>query len=294
MRMSFAVAKHARNCDLIHANWTLSAALAQLTRFYHRCPIVVTVHGSDIYQAAQLSSFKSATRYFLNRCEKVVAVSESLAQETKSLGVPEKKLEVIPDGVDINQFRPSGIARDPIILFVGSLIERKGLRFLIKSMPAVLQKYPRYSLVLAGEGPQQQELTELAKEIDMIDRIKFLGAQPPEKVQELMRRARIFVLPSIEEGLGVVLLEALSSGTPCVATSVGGIPDLITSEVGVLVPSKDSSSLSRAIIALLADDSKWRQMSIKARQRIQSKFSWQSISLRLIDQYTQILGYDNK
>jgi len=107
-----------------------------------------------------------------------------------------------------------------------------------------------------------------------------------------MRRARLFVLPSIEEGLGVVILEALASGTPCVGSHVGGIPDAISPDVGMLVPPADEYALSQAIIRLLADEEAWRTMSRHARARALEHYAWAHSAKRLTEIYQEILNGD--
>ena len=131
------------------------------------------------------------------------------------------------------------------------LNERKGVRYLLAAMPAVFRCLPHFRLVLVGDGPQDQMLMGLAQELGILDSVTFLGFQPQEEVRAWMQRTKLLVLPSLEEGLGVVLLEALACGTPVVASHVDGIPEVITPEVGVLVQPADTAALGTAIQSVL-------------------------------------------
>lgn len=283
------VIRHAQGCDVIHCNWTLSAIAAWLGSWVHRRPMVVTVQGSDIYQAPSFAPVRVMTRLALNGMGRVLTLSRSLAEATAALGIAPDRITILPNGVDTNLFRPAAIEREPMLLFVGSLIERKGVATLIKAMHAVSPYFPEHRLVLAGDGPQQPMLENLARELGEAERVVFLGAQSQPQVADLMRRARIFVLASVEEGLGVVLLEALASGTPCVASNVGGIPDIVTPSVGVLVPPADVTALAAAIRQLLADPQQIEAMRQSARQRALERFSWSSIAERLLSIYADVI-----
>ncbi len=284
-----AIARLSRECDIIHSNWTLSAAAAWMGRSYHRRPIVVTVHGSDIFQAAKIPVIAQITRKTLTACDHIIAVGRSLAQATVQLGVSSQCIEVLPDGVDVTRYSPS-TDRAPVILFVGSLIERKGIRYLLEAWSQIASGYSHMQLVLIGEGSQRKELEQFTRSLGLAGRVQFLGAQPPAQVAEWMRRAQLFVLPSVEEGLGVVLLEALASGTPCVATDVGGIPDVVTPDVGVLVPPRNPEALADAIQSILSHQEHWGELSAHARQRAVEQYSWEVIGARLMGIYRSVLA----
>ncbi len=289
MAHTLAIMRFARDCDIIHANWTLSAAAAWTGQFYHRRPILVTLQGSDIYQATQLPLVSRFTAMVLKRSSRVLAISKSLAEATIALGISPSQVEVVSDGVDTDKFCPSGEERKSFIVFVGSLIERKGLRHLIRAMSQVRREFPECRLVIIGEGPQQAELNSLADSLGIADNVSFVGPQTPVQISQWMQQARLFVLPSVEEGLGVVLLEALASGTPCVATSVGGIPDVVSPEVGILVPPAEPDALAEAIIALWRDRQRWEMASRRARERAVERFSWKSIACHLVELYQAVI-----
>ncbi|MCX6043483.1 MAG: glycosyltransferase [Chloroflexi bacterium] len=280
----------ARGCDLIHAHFTLSAAAACVGRQRHRCPVIATVQGSDIYQVPQYPGGAWFTRTTLNACNRVTALSRSLQDTTVALGVPRDKIEVIPNSIDTSQFTPpTAKAREKIILFTGWLIKRKGVEYLLRALPAVLQACPDYRLVVIGEGPEEANLKALATNVAIHEQVTFAGFLPQEGVRAWLQRAKLFVLPSLEEGLGVVVLEALACGTPVVASNVGGIVDMVTETVGALVPATDVSALASAMIQILANDQEWARMSMRAREHAVANFSGPQIAKQYIDLYDSVL-----
>ncbi len=280
--LTVAVMRHARDCDVIHAHWTLSAMAAWLAQGVHRRPIVLTVHGSDVFQAPRLPLVGGLTRATLRRCRRVIAVSAALAEATVALGLPPERMEVLPDGIDVDRFTPGPAAREPLLLFVGSLIERKGAQHLLDALPDIAARFPEVRLAIVGDGPQRSALEQQARALGLADRVEFVGFQSQAQIAVWMRRARLFVLPSLEEALGIVLLEALASGTPCVASRVGGIPEVVTPEVGRVVPPADPASLSQAIVSVLADPQAWAAMHQRARPHVLANcYTWRKVALRL-------------
>ncbi|MDW8292644.1 MAG: glycosyltransferase [Anaerolineae bacterium] len=257
----------AHNFDIIHAHWTLSAASAIPAASIHRRPLLVTTQGSDILTFAQRGAIpRILTRVTLSRCTYTVALSRHLAQKVIELGIPSDKVDVIPNGVDTEFFAPS-TRREDIILFAGSLIERKGLRYLLEAFESVCHLLPSFKLVVVGEGPLLPTYQRWVESRGLRDRVLFLGELPHSEVRNWMQIAKLFVLPSTEEGLGVVLLESLACGTPVLASSVNGIVDIVDSNVGALVKPRSSQQLAEGMIALLGDRDKWFELSVNARAR---------------------------
>lgn len=283
-------ARYAATCDLVHAQWTLSAAAANLGRWLHRRPVMVTVHGTDVFQASRFPLGAWFARSALRRCDRITALSRALAEATGTLGVPVEDILVTPYGVDVTRFTPIPESeREKTILYVGSFIERKGLSYLLGAMPEVLRCLPGYRLVLIGDGPQQAALEDLASSVGIRAQVEFLPFQPHGEVRRWMQIARLLVLPSTEEGMGVVLLEALACGTPVVASAVGGIPEVVDSQVGRLVPPGDVAALSRAMCEVLTDAQLWRRLSNGARGRAVTRYSWDRVARRFISLYEEVL-----
>lgn len=287
---TLTTAHYAQGFDLIHANWTLAGMMAWVSQFYHRRPVLVTVHGSDIVQATRLPLVRQLTQRMLKASAGIIAVSHALKEATAAQGISSQAIRVIPDGIDLKKFYPAPEKRAPLILYVGSLIKIKGVNYLIESMSQVARRFPEYRLVIIGEGPELQSLKSLGQKLEIANAIAFVGTQTPIQVRDWMQQASLLVLPSLEEGLGVVLLEALACGTPCVGTSVGGIPDVITPEVGVLVPPADPSALAEAMLGVLAEPERWALLSRNARRWVEQQFDWDIIAKKIIQVYEQVLS----
>lgn len=284
------IGRHAQTADVIHCNWSLSGLAAYLSKWKHKKSYVITVQGSDIFQTINIPVVRGMVRLALKKASHIIALSEDLKTGTKKFGIPDEKITVIPNGVNISQF-PMGIdePREAQIIFVGSLIERKGVNFLIEAMSIIHKECPEAKLLLVGEGKDREEYERMVSELDLGNSITFLGTQSQERVSELLRQSRLFVLPSIEEGQGVVLVEALASGTPCVGSRVGGIPDVISSDVGALVVAGDIKALANAILQYLKDDHLWSQASKSARIRAQKMYNWDELAKRIVKVYIQVL-----
>mgnify|MGYP005839975597 CR=1 FL=1 len=287
---TLATVRSARLCDLVHAHWTLSAGVACLGRSLHRKPVIATVQGSDIFQIPRHPVGAWLTRSILLACDRVTALSHALKERVVELGVNPERVHIIPNGVDTAQFvPPDEEERENLILFVGSLIERKGVRYLLRAMPAVFSDFPNYRLVVVGDGPQAGFLRTLADDLGLGERVTFVGFQPQDMIRSLMQRARLLVLPSLEEGMGVVLVEALACGTPIVASHVDGIRDVITPDVGVMVAPADSAALFAGVREVLGDPVRWKAMSRSARTRAVTHYGWDEIAARFVDLYRSLL-----
>jgi glycosyltransferase involved in cell wall biosynthesis len=287
---ALAIARHARDCDLIHAHWTFSGFAAWIGGRLHGRPVVCTVQGSDVYRAMRGPAAGWCSRRALNGARRVIALSRDLARTAQERGVRSDRMRIIPHGVDCRFFHPDEQPRRPVLLFAGSLIERKGIRFLLRSMAQVRTAHPQHTLAVLGDGPQRRELERLTADLGLETAVSFLGDQPPAAVAEWMRRAELFILPSLEEGQGVVVLEALASETPCVASRVGGIPEMLPPEWGTLVPPGDSGALAEAIVALLRQPEKTRSMGEQARLGVCERFDSRVEAARILAVYREALS----
>jgi glycosyltransferase involved in cell wall biosynthesis len=284
---ALAIARHARGCDLIHAHWVLSAFAAALTAPFHRRPIICTVQGSDVYQALRMPLFGAIGRSALRSAQKVIALSQSLADEAAARGVPAEKITIIPNGVDTALFSPNGNPREPVVLFAGSLIQRKGAAVLIEAFALIQARHPDWRLVLIGDGPEREKLETLAARSGLADVVRFTGSLTPVDTARWMRRAEIFGMPSLEEGQGVAMLEALASGVPCVASRVGGIPEILSPDWGALVPPSDPRALAAALRELMEQAESRRAMGRAAAAGVRGKYDWSVIARRIMDVYAE-------
>lgn len=283
-----AVVRFTRGFDLIHAQWTLSAGIAALTRKIHRCPIVATLQGSDLFQVPRSRAGRFLTRWTLNRTHQITVLSNALFREVVKIGISQDKVKIIPNGVDIHQFFPKE-SRENTILYVGSLIKRKGVMYLIEAFSMLADKYPEYSLTIVGSGEEFENLQQITRDKGLLSRVIFTGAISPNEVKDRMQQAKVFVLPSLEEGLGVVLLEALACGTPVVASSVGGIKDIVSPGVGLLVSPASPEELMSGMDWLLKNRSNWEIMSKNARRKAIQEYDWTNIARQFVIIYQKLI-----
>jgi len=285
-----AVAKYAKGFDIIHANFSLSGLAALLSKRIHKAPYIITVQGSDVFKTINKPVINIFIGKALINAEKVIALSGSLADTTKQFGVSDQKIVVIPNGINISKF-PLGSydKRENQLLFVGSLIERKGVKFLLEAMKQIHQRFPDYKLIVVGEGDQKTSLIDYVKRHGLANCVQFLGTQSQSRVGELMRQSKLLILPSIEEGQGVVLVEALASGTPCIGSNVGGIPDVISSDVGYLFEPGNSNQLAKGILHFIKDQDLWMETSKNARIKAQENYDWNKLTDRITKIYKTII-----
>jgi glycosyltransferase involved in cell wall biosynthesis len=175
-----------------------------------------------------------------------------------------------------------------VLLFVGFLIERKGVRHLLDADPAILSRHPDLRIVLIGKGPEEETLRARAAALGIADAVTFAGFLPHAEVIQWMQRARVLVLPSLEEGQGAVLLEALAAGTPVAGSNVDGIAEVITSQVGRLFAAGDAPGLAAAVCDLLADPACWQQTSAAARELALKTYDWRVLAQRYLALYEAV------
>lgn len=288
-----AIGRAAKGCDLIHAHFTVSAAAALAVRPWHRLPVVTTVHGSDVFQVPKLPLGTPFTRSVLRQSAAVTTVSTALFDACRALDVPPSKVSIISNSVDTTAYTPPAEqtmgAREPFVLFVGSLITRKGVDTLVRAMAQVVTTLPDHRLVVVGEGPEQATLAGLAASLGIAAQVEFVGFLPQADVARWMQRARLFVLPSNEEGQGVVVLEAMASGTPVVASNVGGIPEVVVEGTGLLAPPGNAEVLAAQMLSLLEDAAYWQQLSLAGRRHVGQHYSPRVIGACYRDLYAAVL-----
>jgi glycosyltransferase involved in cell wall biosynthesis len=277
---------HGRQMDVVHAHWTLAGIAAWLMAPLTGRPFVLTVHGSDVFLAGRIPLVAAATRAMLRRCRHVFAVSQALREAVITLGADPKRVAVVPNGIDRSLFGPGPEVREPLVLFVGSLIPLKGVDVLLEAVAGLVQTIPAVRVALVGEGPERAALDAKARRLGVAERVTFTGSQTQSQVALWMRQARVFVLPSHQEGLGVVLLEALASGTPCIASRTGGIVDILTSETGILISPGQATELRAGLVDLLTDDRRWQSMSRAGRYYIETQsWTWPRVASVVSDVY---------
>ncbi len=238
LRFVIVALLHARGCDVIYANWLGAGVVGALVNFMTSKPLVVTFRGDDGYLARDRLLWRLLTKWVARRASVVAPVSAELLNIMSALGVPEKKLLLPRFGVDTEMFHPPDDLRqkspETSILFVGSLIMRKGLHDLLEALAD--PDLNKAKLIVVGEGMYAPQLTALCRRLGLSDRTEWVGTLPPADVAALMRSVDILCLPSYMEGRPNAVNEAMASGLPVVTTRIGGIPDTGPGRAAVMQP----------------------------------------------------------
>jgi glycosyltransferase involved in cell wall biosynthesis len=269
--------------------WCLqSSALSFAGRLFAwvlRTPaVVLSIHGRYADRAIIDWPNRLVTRW---TTDKVVILSKIYRTWLVREGVDDDLITVQYNGVDTLQFSPAADKRTyqqtllsldpvrPVIGTVGNLLPIKGHEILLKAARQVVERRPEALFVLVGDGTRRAELERLAQTLNLSEQVRFLGRR--RDVPDLMQAFDVFVLTSNSEGCPNVILEAMATGLPVVSTSVGGVPELVTDETGILVPPGDDAALADAIRQLLDDPARRQAMGQAGRRRAVEHFSLETM-----------------
>lgn len=292
-----------RPIGLVHAyrlypNGVAATALARQLGL----PVVVTALGSDVHtHPRRLPTVGTLVKQVLRDADRLVAVSRDLAAQMTELAAPRQPVEVVYNGVDDSRFFPAadvsssrrslGLPEMGVgVCFVGRLVPTKGLPELLAAYRTLAQGVGGQSwLAVIGDGPMASEVAAWAAGTEQ--RVVLPGAVPHEDVGHWLRASDILVLPSHNEGLPNVILEAMACGLAVLATSVGGIPEaVIDGETGLLCPVGDVEALARRLTELIVDEPRRRAMGVRAASRARSQFGWKQSAEALVRIYGEIAG----
>lgn len=210
-------------------------------------------------------------------------------------GVQPQRIGLVPEGIDLERWRArsraEAVVRDPYtILCVARQYPRKHIADLLHAFALVLRAEPRARLVIIGDGPEHQALRALAVRLRLGEAVRFLGGLPDDDaVLDWYRRSAVFCLPSVQEGFGIVLLEAMAAGIPIVATTAAAIPEVVPHRrAGILVPPADSQALAAALVELLASPELCAEFGSFGSQYVE-RFTWEQVAAQFLMQVNQLL-----
>jgi len=288
-----------RSASLIHAHFGPDGVMALPLARALDVPLLVTFHGYDATTSDEHArqSFYRHRAYVRNRArlireaEGFIAVSDFIKTKMMEQGYPEEKIERHYIGIDTDYFDPDSIeGREPVVLFVGRLTEKKGLQYLIQAMERVQGTDPDVRLVVVGDGERRNALeSDAARRLTNVD---FLGFQPQDVVRDWMNRAMLLAVPSVTadsgnaEGLPMVVLEGQAMGLPVVGSEHAGIPEAVKhGETGFLVPEGDWEGLADYILRLSTDRSLCRTFGRNGRERVVRHFNLRTQAFALEELY---------
>ncbi len=283
-------ARRAFEPQVVHAHWWFpNGVVGTWVGGLAHIPLVTTLHGTDVRLARKVGVAKPLFGHVLKHSAAVTTVSRWLKEETEALA-PGIHPMVAPMPVATDLFEPRpGSARDAgRLLYVGRLTQQKGVEHLLYAMSAM--KTPA-QLDIVGDGPNRQSLEQLAQQLGVASRIRWHGQLSQSELPEVYQRAAAIVLPSMDEGLGLVAVEALLCETPVVAFDSGGLRDVIQHEkTGLLVQPGDRTALANTLDDLLGRDGRGSQLGRAGRLYALSAFAPESAARRYAEIYRQVLG----
>lgn len=284
--------KRSKEFDVVHAHWLIPQGIMQMS--VKDTPYIVTGHGGDV-TSLNKGILKSMKLKCLERAKAITVVSDALQDYVKQL-YPNQKTSIIPMGCDVSRFssehrKENFFGQDDrkVVLFVGRLAEKKGVTYLIDAM----KKVDNAVLVIVGKGDLEPGLRQQAKALG--DKVVFAGPKTHDELPEIYASADVFVAPSVtaadgdKEGFGLVILEAMASGVPVVASRSGGIVDIVKDEEnGLLCDEKDVEKLSVNISRVLEDEALSAKLKTAAGHTVE-QYSYDNISKRYNDILSGIL-----
>ncbi len=282
-------------------------------------PFIHTIHGvlADEYEQAKESGYESfrgrIANIFMHRLAKleeqmahdatlIVTISNySVEKIQRHYGIESQKIRIVPNGVDVEKFKLTenlgelrhqfGLGNGPIVLFVGSLIPRKGLPYLVEAAKKIVKEQNNITFLIVGEGPLKQQITASLEDANLTGNFKFLGTLKEDALNAVYNCTDVFVLPSIQEGQGIVLLEAQASGKPVVAFDIGGVNEAVrNNETGLLVKRGNTDELVAALLRFLSDETLREKMGANGRKFVRENFTWDICAQKMLKVYREALG----
>ena len=306
-RIARKIARRHR-ATVMHGHWVIpggiTAALAAPA-----LPLVVSLHGSDVYVAETFAPARTAARIAFGRAGAITACSDDLACRAVTLGADPARVEVVPYGVDVDRFRPdtgirlarrtqTGVDPEATLIFTaGRLVKKKGFEYLIDAVGAIAATRP-VILAIGGEGDLGSELRERASRTGRPEAIRFLGTLNQSEVAEYLAAADVVVVPSVRDDAGTVdglpniVLEALASGTPLVTTAAGGIGSVVADgKTALVVPERDPAALAAAIVRLRDSPAFGASLGSAARTLAATRFGWTRTAEQFERAYDRALAF---
>jgi len=282
-------------------------------------PFIHTIHGvlADEYEQARKEGYPSVrgrlANYLMRGLAKleeetahdatlIVTISNySLEKIQKHYHIDKSKVRIVPNGVDVEKFKPAGnseenrgklgLVDEPCVLFVGSLIPRKGLPFLVEAAKKIVKEKANTKFLIVGDGPLKNQLTASLEKANLLGNFLFMGNLGDDRLSAVYSCADAFVLPSIQEGQGIVLLEAQASGIPVVAFDVGGINEAVRNgETGFLVKPGSTRELADALMKLISDRALKEKMGANGRRFVSENLTWEICAQKMLKVYDEALA----
>jgi glycogen(starch) synthase len=293
--------------DLVHGHdWLVASACDHLARRFS-APLLTTIHATEHgrhqgwVEKHPQSYIHGVERWITNRSDRVIACSYYMREQIADIfGVPDERVSVIPNGIDPDDLRPSDDAElkrlrsefaspdEKLVLLIGRLVYEKGFQIALEAMPQLIERVPGTRFLVAGSGTHEAELRRQAEDLGLLDHGTFLGWIGDDVLHSLYPISDLCVVPSIYEPFGLVALEAMASGCPCIVADTGGLREVVpTDEVGLRFAARDPEALAEVAERVLADDELGRRLVAEAHEHVRS-FDWLDVAERTADVYDEL------
>jgi N-acetyl-alpha-D-glucosaminyl L-malate synthase BshA len=288
--------------DIFHVHYAIphaSSAFLAKEMLKGKCDVKIatTLHGTDITLVGLEPSFLPLVKFSIEKSDGVTAVSRFLKEKTITNYDINKDIEVIPNFVDAEFYKPNSDCSfrknisskgEKILVHTSNFRPVKRVPDTIKIFELVQREIPS-KLILVGDGPDRSECERLVRQLDLVDKVKFLGKQ--DGLVEILTASDVFLIPSQSESFGLAALEAMACGLPVVSSSVGGLPELIKhNECGFIAEIGDVERMAKYVIDLLSNERKYKLFSQNARQRAVNKFDKSKVVPLYEEHYRKILN----
>ena len=295
--------------DVIHAHWVVpSGPIGAMVAMLHGLPLLVSLHGSDVFVVEKNRLLGKAAQWVFSKATEILTCSNDLAERAMRLGLAYEKVRIIPYGVDVRKFcgdetkertlrEKLGIASDElVVLGLGRLVYKKGFEYLVRAIPQVIAKFAKVKFIIVGAGSLQDQLRLISEELGISEYLLMPGGILWDEVPQYIGMCDVFVVPSIRDhsgnvdGLPNVLLEAMASGKPVVASRIAGIPAVLQHERnGLLVDEKEPQQLAAAISRLLASPSLRKQYGSAGSEKAKRELNWESMVQATVEIYKRAI-----
>ncbi len=285
---------------LIHAHWLIPQGLvALLARLFIKSapPLLCTSHGGDLF-GLQGNLLNMVKRLILSHSTAVTVVSRAMFNDVIKLYANRNKVHIIPMGADlINRFVPVvSTKNNNNLLFVGRLVEKKGLHYLIHALPLILKRHPQVYMRIAGDGPEKNRLKRECEKLGVSENVRFLGAVKNELLPALYQTSDVVVFPSVilddgdQEGFGLVLVEALGCECAAVTTDLPAMQDIIVNgKTGLVVPQKNIQQIAEKVIRLLDDQKLRKSLGREGQRFVLKNYDWNIVARQYADLIESII-----
>lgn len=288
----------------LHAQWSTTPAALGLRAVGRVHQVATLTYGRELLLApwskAPLAQrgYDAVRRRSLGAVDRVLALGTYTAGLVRELGVAAERIHITGCGTDPERFRPVdasalrerlGLAQRRVLLTIARLVARKGIDSVLRALPAVRRAVPDVAYVVCGDGPERERLEGLARELGVLDLVRFAGGVPDEELAEWYCAGDVFVMPSRSEppdveGFGIVFLEAGACERPVVAARAGGVPDAVAEGVsGLLVTPGDVDELAAKLVDLLRDPARAAELGRNGRARVLAELNWDRVTERTLD-----------